>query len=234
MSSFYNLKTEVLSDRIADEILTYIQTTPVKIGSRIPTEEKLCEMFKVSRSTVREAVKDLSSKGILRVKRGDGTYVIATRVKEYDPLNLQSVKDKLKLALDLVEVRLMLEPDIAALAAKNADEKDKADILRLCRIVEDRIEKEESYVEFDIAFHAAIAKASRNTVIKELIPIIDTAVMMFVNVTHKKLRSETVITHRMVAEAISKNDVEGARGAMNMHLTFNRNAIKELFDQRNL
>ncbi len=234
MSTLNTLKTEALSDRIADEILSYIQTTPVKIGSKIPTEEKLCEMFKVSRSTVREAVKDLSSKGILKVKRGDGTYVMATRVKEYDPLNLQAVKDKLKLALDLVEVRLMLEPEIAALAAKNADEKDKNDILRLCRIVEERIEKDESYVEFDIAFHAAIAKASRNTVIKELIPIIDTAVMMFVNVTHKKLRTETITTHRMVANAILNKDIEGAKGAMHMHLTFKRNAIKEMYDLRNL
>ena len=229
MSEMKNIKSRVLSDKIADDIINYIQTNHLVSGQKIPNETTLCEMFEVSRSTIREAVKNLSSKGVLQVKRGDGTYILRTYINDLDPMNLMAVKDKLKLALDLVDVRLMLEPEIAALAAKNASEDDVNEITNLCNITERLINSEKSYVEFDIAFHTAIAKASKNVVIKELIPIIDTAVMMFVNVTHKKLTDETITTHRMITKAIQDGDMEGAKGAMHMHLTFNRNMIKEIY-----
>lgn len=70
----------------------------------------------------------------------------------------------------------------------------------------------------------------QNQVVEQLIPLIDTAVMMFVNITHKKLIQETILTHRMVVDAIAARDAVGARTAMTMHLTFNRNMIKELYD----
>ena len=76
-----------------------------------------------------------------------------------------------------------------------------------------------------------MAESSKNMVVEQLIPIIDTAVMMFVNVTHKKLIDETIMTHRMVVEAIEAHDPIGARNAMTMHLAFNRRMIKELYDK---
>ena len=54
--------------------------------------------------------------------------------------------------------------------------------------------------------------------------------MMFVNVTHKKLTEETILTHRMITDAIARHDPLGARNAMVMHLNFNRNGIKKLYD----
>ena len=72
--------------------------------------------------------------------------------------------------------------------------------------------------------------ASVNLVVGQLIPIIDTAVMMFVNVTHKKLIDETIMTHRMITEAIANHDPIGAKAAMVMHLNFNRSYIKKVYD----
>ena len=68
-------------------------------------------------------------------------------------------------------------------------------------------------------------------VVEQLIPIIDTAVMMFVNVTHKQLTEETITTHRMIADAITAHDPIGARSAMTMHLTINRATIKKLYEE---
>lgn len=65
-------------------------------------------------------------------------------------------------------------------------------------------------------------------VVEQLIPIIDTAVMMFVNVTHKQLTEETIMTHRAVVDAIAERDTIGAKTAMMMHMTYNRNLIKKL------
>ena len=64
----------------------------------------------------------------------------------------------------------------------------------------------------------------------QLIPIIDTAVMMFVNVSHKKLIDETFMTHRMIVEAIANHDPIGAKSAMVMHLNFTRTYIKKVYD----
>ena len=96
--------------------------------------------------------------------------------------------------------------------------------------MENKIHSGDLYIEDDIAFHTCIAESSKNMVVEQLIPIIDTAVMMFVNVTHKKLTEETILTHRMITEAIARHDSIGARSAMVMHLNFNRNCIRKLYD----
>ena len=139
----------------------------------------------MGRSTIREAVKLLSSKGIVEVRRGSGTYVLATALGVGDPLGLSSVQDKTALALDLVNVRLLLEPGIAEMAANNATDEDIVRLRRLCERVEAKIHDGDRYIEDDIAFHTCVAESGKNMVVEQLIPIIDTAVMMFVNVTHK-------------------------------------------------
>lgn len=164
------------------------------------------------------------------MRRGSGTYVVTTTKGLSDPLGLRSVKDKNQLALDLVNVRLLLEPGIAEMAAQNATDEDIERLRRLCERVEAKIHDGDRYIEDDIAFHTCIAESSKNTVVEQLIPIIDTAVMMFVNITHKKLIDETIMTHRMIVEAIANHDPLGAKSAMVMHLNFNRTYIKKVYD----
>lgn len=231
MDEFSHLKSKLLAEQVEEQIYHYILDTPLDPGSKLPNEFELGEKFGVGRSTIREAVKLLSSKGIVEVRRGSGTYVLATALGVGDPLGLSSVQDKTALALDLVNVRLLLEPGIAEMAANNATDEDIARLRRLCERVEAKIHDGDRYIEDDIAFHTCVAESSKNMVVEQLIPIIDTAVMMFVNVTHKKLIDETIMTHRMIVEAIEAHDPIGARNAMTMHLAFNRRMIKELYDE---
>ena len=107
----------------------------------------------------------------------------------------------------------------------------KRQLQSLCDLVERKIERGESYIADDIAFHTCVAECSGNKVVEQLIPIIDTAVLMFVNVTHQKLKKETIMTHRAVTDAIIERDPVGARSAMMMHMTFNRNMIKEMLKE---
>lgn len=230
MSEFSHLKNKLLAEQVQDEIYHYILDTPLEPGTKLPNEFALGEKFGVGRSTVREAVKLLSSKGIVEVRRGSGTYVVTTAKGLSDPLGLRSVKEKNALALDLVNVRLLLEPGIAEMAAQNATEEDIERIRRLCDRVENKIHNGDQYIEDDIAFHTCIAESSKNMVVEQLIPIIDTAVMMFVNVTHKKVIDETILTHRMITDAIAAHDPVGAKSAMVMHLNFNRVYIKKEYD----
>lgn len=223
-----NLKIKLLAEQVQEQIYHYILDTPIDIGAKLPNEFELGEKFGVGRSTIREAVKLLISRGILEVRRGSGTYVVSTTPVDLDPLGLRAVEDKMALALDLVNVRIILEPGIAEMAALNATEEDVVKLRSLCDSVEEKIRTGDSYIEDDIAFHTCVAECSKNMVVEQLIPIIDTAVLMFVNVTHMKLTDETIMTHRAVTDAIAERDPIGAKTAMMMHMTFNRNVIKQL------
>lgn len=215
----------LLGQQIEDELMNYILQEPVEIGKKIPNEFELAEMFGVGRSTIREAVKGLVSKGILEVRRGAGTYVVSTSSAENDPLGLSKLQDKYKLALELFEVRLMLEPEIAAQAAEYADEKDLEQLVQLCDETERLYLNGKNHIPKDIEFHTYIARCSKNRVVETLVPTINTAVMTFANLTHRTLMRETIETHRAIVEAIREHDSVGARCAMVMHLTYNRQEL---------
>ena len=227
MNKFSNIKSKLLAEQVQEQIYQYILDAPFKPGAKLPNEFELGERFGVGRSTIREAVKLLVSRGVLEVRRGSGTYVVSTTPLYMDPLGLLAIEDKMALAMDLADVRILLEPGIAEMAALHASSEDVRKLFDLCSLVEEKIRSGENYIEDDIAFHTCIAQCSKNKVVEQLIPIIDTAVLMFVNVTHKKLTHETIMTHRAVVEAIAEKDPLGARSAMMMHMTFNRNLIKD-------
>lgn len=221
-----------LGAQIEDELMKYILQESIELGQKIPNEFELAERFGVGRSTIREAVKGLVSRGILEVRRGSGTYVINTNSFEEDPLGLGKIEDKYKVALDLFEVRLMIEPEIAALACKNASEKEQEKLKRLCDETEQLYRSGHNHINKDIEFHTYIARCSKNQVVETLIPVINTAVYTFANLTHRLLIEETLETHRAITDAILKRDSVGAKCAMMMHLTYNRQAIMKILEER--
>ena len=232
MYKIEKMNKKLLASQVEEELLNYIIHEPVEIGAKIPNEFELAERFGVGRSTIRETVRSLATKGILEVRRGSGTYVISKNTIEEDPLGLAKFKDKYKLALELSELRLILEPEIAALACEYATRVVGAEITRLCDETEQLYKAGKNHTQKDIEFHTCIARCSRNRVVELLQPIIQTAVVTFVNLTHRKLMDETIETHRAITNAILAGDSVGARCAMIMHLTHNRRKIIQLFWKR--
>ena len=162
MDQLEKVGKKLLGSQIEDSLMEYILNEPVAIGEKLPNEFELAEKFGVGRSTIREAVKSLVSKGVLEVRRGSGTYVVSTSSLEEDPLGLGRFEDKYHLALELFEVRLMLEPEIAALASEYASEEEKAQLESLCDQVERQYTAGINHIKKDIEFHTCIAKCSRN------------------------------------------------------------------------
>ena len=232
MYNFDNMAKKPLGARIEDELMKYIMQKPVEPGQKIPNEFELAKQFGVGRSTIREAVKGLVSRGILEVRRGSGTYVINTNSFEDDPLGLGKMEDKYKMALDLFEVRLMIEPEIASLACRNASEEELRKLKKLCDETEQLYRGGHNHINKDIEFHTCIAHCSKNQVVETLVPVINTAVYTFANLTHRLLKEETLETHRAITDAILKRDSVGARCAMMMHLTYNRQTIMRLIEER--
>lgn len=231
MYQFEKMNKKLLGSQVEEELMNYILHEPVEIGEKIPNEFELAEKFGVGRSTVREAVKALVSKGILEVRRGAGTYVISTSTLEDDPLGLTRLGDKYKLALELLDVRMMLEPEIAAMACKHITQEEKEQLERLCDEVEELYLGGKNHAKKDVEFHTCIARCSRNRVVEVLIPIINTAVLTFVNLTQRQLMKETLETHRAITVSILKGDAVGAKCAMNMHLTYNRQRIMQMYEE---
>ena len=232
MYHYDKINKKSLGAQTEDELMKYILQEPIKTGEKIPNEFELAEKFGVGRSTIREAVKGLVSRGILEVRRGSGTYVINTNPLENDPLGFGKIEDKYELALELFEVRLMIEPEIAALACKNASEEDLIHLKKLCDETEELYLGGHNHIQKDIEFHTYIARCSKNQVVEILLPVIHTAVLTFANVTHRLLREETISSQRAITSAIMQRDSVGARCAMIMHLTYNRQTIMKILQER--
>lgn len=229
MERLRNAEKKLLGPQVEEQLMEYIKSKPFQVGDKIPNEFELAEMFCVGRSTIREAVKGLVTKGVLEVRRGAGTYVCSTCYTNEDPLGISKLDDKYKLALELFDVRLMLEPEIASKAAEYATEEDIKQLTALCDEVEELYLQGLDHTAKDADFHTCIASCSKNRVVETLVPIIHTSITAFVNITQRMLRDETISSHRAITEAIAAHDSTGARCAMVMHLTYNRQAIVKLW-----
>ena len=223
-----NRTKQTLAEQVAEQILNDIVEKGLEIGAKIPNEFELAQEIGVGRGTIREAVKILVSREILTIRRGAGTFVSERQGLLDDPLGLSLLKDKTNLALDLLSVRLMLEPEIAALAAVNARPEQLKELEELKDKVEELINRSEDHTHADILFHRQIAVCSGNLVVEKLIPVINSSISLFVDLTNARLGQETIDTHREITDCIIRKDSEGARCAMYMHLTVNRRMLKSL------
>lgn len=227
-----NMESKPLPEQTADKIIQYIIDNNLQVDDKIPNEFELGAILGVGRSTIREAVRILVSRNVLVIRRGAGTYIANNTGVSDDPLGLAFTKDKYKLARDLFQVRIILEPEIAAMAANMATERDIEVLKKQCDKVENMIKKGEDHMMEDVKFHQSIARCTGNAVIEKLIPIINTSVAVFANITARQLKEETITTHRAIADAIAEHNPTDAKHAMTMHMLYNKNKINEIIAQR--
>lgn len=211
-----------LPQKIPEDIISFILDEDLHPGDRLPNEMVLSERLNVGRSSIREAMKLLASRNIVTIRQGSGTYVASCPGVVEDPLGFTFIGNKQKLIHDLMEVRFLLEPSIASMAAVHADENDIKKITVLCNEVENLLENHEDHTQKDIEFHTAIALSSKNVVVPRLIPVINSSIPLFVEITENTLHAETIETHREIAEAIAAHDPLRAQDAMYLHLVYNR------------
>ena len=158
------VKRYSLSKQVSDQLERMIAAGEYAVGERIPTEPELMEMFEVSRNTVREAVRALSSAGVLEVKQGDGTYVCASN--RFDA-NMSMKYAEVSLD-DIREARNSIEVTIAYLASQRRTASDLAEIAAALKKRQglEAVTKENTLA--DIEFHTAIAKACHNQILIDL------------------------------------------------------------------
>lgn len=221
------MQARTLVEQVADGIMNMIQETPYRAGDKLPTEKELCERTGAGRNTVREALKILASRNILEIRQGAGTFVSEKQGIVDDPLGFSMIDDHVKLTRDLLQVRLMLEPQIAALAAQCAGERDIEELGAILREMEAAMEKREDYSELDTKFHTKIAQCTHNIVMENLLPVIGKGVAVFAKEVGQTEYDRTLVSHRKIFRYIREHKPFEAEMEMRFHLLYNTNRYEE-------
>jgi len=188
--------------------------------TKFPTEAELCTEYDVSRSVMREAVKILTGKGLLSARPRRGTKVTdESRWNLLDPdvMNwLLNREVSVPLLVEFTDMRLGVEPEAAALAARTATPEQKDRILAAINEMEKASRGESDPLESDIAFHLAVLEASNNRFMMQLDSFIETALRFSIRITNrlKGVHTGNVEEHRLVADAIVAGDAKSAHRYM--------------------
>ena len=220
-------QTKTLAEQVADGLMNLIQETPYKAGDKLPTEKELCESTGAGRNTVREALKILASRNVLEIRQGAGTFVSEKQGIPDDPLGFSMVNDHVKLTKDLLQVRIMLEPQIAALAAQCAKEHEIKELEEILEEMEAAMKKREDYSELDTKFHTKIAQCTHNIVMENLLPVIGKGVAVFAKEVAQTEYDRTWISHRKIFCYIRDHKPFEAEMEMQYHLLYNTSRYEE-------
>lgn len=221
-------KESTLPEQAAEQISRLIVDRRLTSEDKLPSEFELAEQLNVGRGTIREAVKLLVARNVLDIRRGKGTYITKNPGEVPDPLGFRYYPDQFRLALDLAEIRLQMEPWAAALAAERASETDLKKLREACLAVERDILAEQNHSQSDVQFHIAIANCTQNLVVPKLIPIITYAVELFVSLTESRLKAQTLLDHKEILDAISRRDSQRAKETMARHIDYNKNLLEKI------
>ena len=216
----------IQASRLYEQIVQQIEESILKgelsEGSQLPAERDLAKQFGVSRTAVREAIKALQEKGLVDAFPGRGTFVT------------NGTSNSMRRSLDriiksgepdgwayLVEVREILEPEIAALAAVRATDQDLATMREAVDLMDNARGNSDAFIEADLDFHLALAEAAANPIVLSLIDSIvgllrEQRLLIF-QIAGGPERGQH--HHRSILEAIQRHDSQGARAAMQAHLS---------------
>ncbi|MGT2784212.1 FadR/GntR family transcriptional regulator [Streptococcus merionis] len=209
-----------LADRTADLLVDYIVKFQLEPGDRLPNEYELATSLEVGRSTIREAVRRLVARNILEVRQGSGTYVSSRRGVADDPLGFSFIKDTYQLTQDLFEIRLLLEPRVAAKAAQNATDEDCQRLLDLVERIEESYDLgTEDHVQLDVELHSLLTKMSGNLALDSLLPVIHQSISLINhNFSNQFMQEDSRAAHRAILEAVCDRDAVRAYDAMLRHI----------------
>lgn len=214
------IKSTRIYAEIVRQVKALIAEGRLKSGDQLPPERDLAEQFKVSRTSVREALRTLESLGLIEIRPGEGTFVREVSVEALIEPLARVILSQREAVLELFEARRLLEPVIASLAARRAT---KEEIQEMEHILDDQAKEVtagRTGLAQDAAFHAAIAGSARNRAITRIV----NALMDLLT----QSREETLQTpgrptrshqdHRRILDAIRRRDEVEAQQAMLNHL----------------
>lgn len=211
-----------LADQAAGRIMDMIFVEQrFSAGDKLPNELQLAQELGISRVTLREAIRMLCARSVVEVQRGRGTYVtttsgefISSRADFSLVVNVHASNQ------DMLDMRMMIEPSAAFYAAKRATDEEILRIKELSHEIEKTVAKGENRIKVEQDFHNAIAQASRNPFIEELMPIMNRAIFSVVSAFDKDtdLVTLSMNDHKELVRFFEARNAYGAYAAMRLHI----------------
>jgi GntR family transcriptional regulator, transcriptional repressor for pyruvate dehydrogenase complex len=201
---------------VLDALADMIERAGLTIGDRLPPEIALATALGVGRSTIREALNRWEGLGIIKRRRGDGTYLTA-RVTTSRGLVPTMVRLEGEALLRLIEVRRALENDVVRKATLHASAAQRRQISRLCDLLLAEVDARRPWRKADAAFHGAIYDASGNPMFGQILSRLDEALERSSESPfgRDEFGLASFPPHRELADAIGRADVEGALASIN-------------------
>ena len=210
-----------LPDQIAVHLMRQIVESDLPPGTLLPTEAELVRQFSVGKSAVREAVRIVSTKGLVEVVQGSGMRVTPRqRWNLIDPVLISIIGDDVVTIVHLMELRLALEPSIAAYAARRATDEQVGELAALVEESASHLDDTEGIVVRDMEFHNVLTEAAQNPLYPMLLGSLtelQVALRRKVVMTTSG-RDHGIEYHRRIVEAIARHDSEQANSMMFGHL----------------
>ncbi len=217
------LVAERLSDRLASLLAAQLDSGALGPGDRLPTETQIALQHGVSRTVVREAVHQLKSRGLVRSRQGSGVFVAAPPLHQplaFDP----SVLESMTAVIQVVELRRVLEGEMAALAAERATREQVRTLKRALLAIDTAMAQGRDGVDEDMAFHCAIAESTGNPQFARLLSFLEQYLREAMRITkgneaqHPEFLQQVRAEHRAIVEAIAARDADAARRCATEHL----------------
>ena len=215
------MEKQTLGEIAAQKLLGMIQEKGYTAGDKLPTEAELVELLGVGRNTVREALRVLMSRNIVTIRQGSGTFISDKNGVADDPLGFSMIEDRRKLTEDLIQIRVMLEPPIAALAAQNATPEDVLALEAVLLELEECMENGRLFRKRIPSSMPRIAGCSHNLVMTNLVPVITDGVQVFAGSVRENRAEKIPGSPPRIFEAIRDRRPVDAQQAMYFHLMFN-------------
>jgi DNA-binding FadR family transcriptional regulator len=208
-------------------------------GQPLKAEAELCEEFDASRTVLREAVKMLTAKGMLDARPRRGTIVLPEsqwNLSDPEILNwLLDRKGSLPIISEFADMRLAIEPAAAGLAAKNLNDKTKANLMHAIDRMNAAAKGEDDHLDSDIAFHVGILEASSNRFFWNMRHTIEVALRFSIRITNsrKGVERASVEDHKRILDFILAGDTVGAENEMRVLLQEAKMLLNQQIDQDN-
>lgn len=214
------IKKTRIHEEVFSQIHELIKQGRFKAGDQLPSERELAETFKVSRTSVREALRALESQGLVVSRTGAGNFVADLPVEALVGALARLLIDEKRALADVFEMRKLIEPHIAALAAERATRDDIAQLKRIVAKQAAAVSRGETGVEADAELHFAIGRATRNQALQKLV----SGLMEMLSRSREESlqtderRESSIGAHRRIIAAIEKHDKARARAEMLRHI----------------
>jgi GntR family transcriptional repressor for pyruvate dehydrogenase complex len=208
---------------IVQRFQSLVQRGELEHGARLPSERALAEQFKVSRSSVREALRSLELQGLVISKRGSGHFINTDDLDSMVALlatTLSSGSGDSETLKDIFEMRHLLEPQIAEMAAGRATQDDVARLSEILEEQEKQISQGETGVDADTAFHFALASATHNAALVKVVSAVADILRKSrdQNLQGPGRAQRSLASHRQILANIVARDAAEARRSMDHHL----------------